>query len=140
MPSRTVAALVLALLTAGAVAGCGAAKGTPPAPGGTQQAAAGAPATRCGTVRTAAGVPVQVEVLRGGAACHIALAIERSYTRALAAGKVAGNGAGAPVTVNGWVCQGFNTPEVLATGHASVCHKNGTEILAVLPTPGASPG
>jgi hypothetical protein len=134
MPSRAVAALVLAVLTVSAVAGCGGAKGTPPAP------VAGAPATRCGSVRTAAGVPVQVEVLHGVAACRIALAVERSYTRALAAGKVSGNGSGAPVTVHGWVCQGFNTPEVLATGHASVCHKNGTEILAVLPAPGSSPG
>jgi hypothetical protein len=66
------------------------------------------------------------------------MAIERAYTRAVASGKVAGNGGGAPVTIRGWVCQGFNTPKVLATGQASACRKNGTEILAILPPPRAS--
>jgi hypothetical protein len=81
-----------------------------------------------------------VVVQRGAAACQAAMAVERDYTRAIASGKVRGNGGGAPVTIHGWVCQGFNTPEVLATGHASACHKNGSEILAILPTPSASPG
>jgi hypothetical protein len=158
MPSRTVAGLVLAVFVAGAGAGCGSAPGTPPghtAPGSPQPAAQassqpaaqassrpaaqGAPATRCGTVRTAAGVPVEIEVLHGAAACAVALAVERGYTSAVASGKVAGNGGGAPIAIRGWLCQGFNTPQVLATGHASACRKNGTEILAVLPTPGASP-
>jgi hypothetical protein len=130
------------VLTAGAVTGCGAAHGTSPGSGGqagTQPASGGAPATQCGTARTAAGVPVQVEVQKGQTACHTALTVERAYSRAVASGKVRGNGGGAPVTIHGWVCQGFNTPEVLATGHASACHKNGIEILAVLPTPNASP-
>jgi hypothetical protein len=94
---------------------------------------------QCGTARTAAGVPVVIEVQHGPAACQIALAVERGYARAVASGKVHGNGGGAPVTIKGWVCQGFNTPEVLATGHASACHKNGAVILAVLPAPGSSP-
>jgi len=79
-----------------------------------------------------------IEVQHGPAGCTIAMAVERGYTRAVASGKVHGNGGGAPVTIKGWVCQGFNTPEVLSTGHASACHKAGAEILAVLPTPSSS--
>ena len=140
MRSRAAAALVLAMLAAGAVAGCGPAHGKS-SKSGTQDSppAGGRPVAQCGTARTAAGVPVVIEVQQGSADCHTALAIERAYTRAVASGKVHGNGGGAPVTIKGWTCQGFNTPQVLATGHASACHKNGTEILAVLPTPSASP-
>jgi len=140
MRSRAVTALVLAMLAAGAVAGCGPAHGQS-SKSGTQDSppADGRPVAQCGTARTAAGVPVVIEVQRGSADCHAALAIERAYTRAVASGKVHGNGGGAPVTIKGWTCQGFNTPQVLATGHASACHKNGTEILAILPTPTASP-
>ncbi len=139
MHSRAAAALATAMLAASAVAGCGPAHGQSPG-SGTQgsPAAGGSPAAQCGTARTAAGVLVLIEVQHGSVDCHTALAIERAYTRAVASGKVHGNGGGAPVTIKGWVCQGFNTPQVLATGHASACHKNGTEILAVLPTP--SPG
>lgn len=141
MRSRTVAAVALAVLTAGAAAGCGAAQGQSSGPEaqGTQPPAGGAPTAECGMVHTAAGVPVEIEVQRGSAACAAALAVERAYTRAIVSGKVRGNGGGAPVTIMGWVCQGYNTPQVLATGRASACHKNGTEILAVLPTPSASP-
>ena len=44
------------------------------------------------------------------------------------------------MTVRGWVCKGFATPEVLATGHTSACRKGAAQILAVLkmtatPTP-----
>src|SRR5215813_407200 len=112
MRSRAAAALVLAMLAAGAVAGCGPAHGK---------------SSKSGTARTAAGVPGVIEVQQGSADCHTALAIERAYTRAVASGKVHGNGGGAPVTIKGWTCQGFNTPQVLATGRASACHKNGTE-------------
>jgi len=97
--------------------------------------------TRCGTTRTAAGVPVNIEITHGAVPCAAALAVERQYARALAAGKVPGNGGGAPAKVQGWVCRGFNTPQVLATGHASTCSKGGTQIVAVLamPSPSASP-
>ena len=143
MHSRAGAALVLAVLTAaGAVTGCGPAHGKSTGSGGqagAQPSSGGAPATQCGTAHTAAGVPVQIEVQNGQTACGTALAIEHAYARAVASGKVRGNGGGAPVTIHGWVCQGFNTPQVLATGHASACRKNGTEILAVLLTPSASP-
>jgi hypothetical protein len=140
MRSRAVAAVVLAMLAASAVAGCGPAHGKSPESGAQGSSpAGGAPAAQCGTARTAAGVPVVIEVRNGSGDCHAALAIERAYTRAVASGKVQGNGGGAPVTIKGWTCQGFNTPQVLATGQASACHKNGTEILAILPTPTPSP-
>jgi hypothetical protein len=60
------------------------------------------------------------------------MTVERDYTRALASGKVPGNGGGAPVKINGWVCQGYDTPQVLATGRASACRKQGMQIVAVL--------
>jgi hypothetical protein len=100
--------------------------------------ASSAPAIRCGRVRTAAGVPVDVEIV-GQASCHAAMTVERDYSRALASGKVPGNGGGAPVTIQGWICQGYDTPKVLATGRASACHKHGSQILAVLPSISPSP-
>ena len=136
--SRAVAVCVLAVLAGGATAGCGDASGKL-ASGGAKGSSPGAsttrPATPCGTVRTAAGVPVNVEVEGGQASCGTARAIERAYSRDLAGGHVPGNGGGAPVTIHGWVCQGYATPQVLATGRASACHKDGTQILAVLPAP-----
>ena len=136
--SRAVAASALGVLVAGAVAGCGATPGTTTAAGGGPgPTASNAPATRCGTARTAAGVPVDVDVV-GHASCQDAMTVERDYTRALASGKVPGNGGGAPVKIHGWVCQGYDTPEVLATGRASACRKQGMQILAVLVLPSAS--
>jgi len=139
--SRAVAVSVLAALAAGAVAGCGSAPGkqsTTAASGSPSASASGAPAIRCGRVRTAAGVPVDVEIV-GQASCHAALAVERAYSRALASGRVPGNGGGAPVTIQGWICQGYDTPQVLATGRASACRKRGSQILAVLPSISPSP-
>jgi hypothetical protein len=137
--SRTVAASALALLAAGAVAGCEGTTSTA-ARGGSGPTASSAPATRCGTARTAAGVPVDVDVV-GHTSCQDAMTVEREYTHALASGKVPGNGGGAPVNIQGWVCQGYDTPQVLATGRASACKKQGMQILAVLvlPSPSASP-
>jgi hypothetical protein len=85
-------------------------------------------------------VPVDVNVV-GQASCQDAMTVEREYTRELASGKVPGNGGGAPVKIRGWVCQGYDTPEVLATGRASACKKQGMQILAVLvlSSPSASP-
>jgi hypothetical protein len=139
--SRAVAVSVLAALAATAVAGCGGAPGkqsTTAASGGPGASASSAPAIRCGQVRTAAGVPVDVEI-QGQATCHAAMAVERDYSRALASGKVLGNGGGAPVTIRGWVCQGYDTPHVLATGRASACRRHGSQILAVLPSISPSP-
>src|SRR5580704_8663434 len=94
-----------------------------------------APAENCGSSRTAANVPVEVEVAKGQLSCKVALSVEKGYATAIIDGKVPGNGGGAPVVVNGWTCQGFPTPELLKTGDASKCARNGAEILAVLKTP-----
>jgi hypothetical protein len=140
--SRAVAASVLAVLAASAVTGCGASPGKPrtTSAGGTPGPTASVPTTRCGSVRTAAGVPVDVEVA-GPVPCGEAMTVERDYTHALASGQVPGNGGGAPVKINGWVCQGYDTPQVLATGRASACRKQGMQIVAVLvlTSPSASP-
>ena len=130
------AALVLAVLALGVLAGCGAVTGAKPAGAGTQGAAGSAvastPLTGCGATRTSAGVPVEIEIEHGPVRCRDALVVERAYARALASGKVPGNGGGAPVKIRGWVCKGFATPEVLATGRASTCRKGAAQILAVL--------
>ena len=141
--SRPVAAPVLAALALGVVAGCSTATSSIPtsatsAGSGTQIVASSAPLAGCGTTRTAAGVPVEIEVMHGQVACPAALAVERDYARALASGQVPGNGGGAPVKIRGWVCKGFATPQVLATGHTSACTKGAAQILAVLKMP-ASP-
>ena len=138
--SRAVAASVLAVLAAGAVAGCGASPGkqATTAAGSSGPTVASVPATPCGTTHTAAGVPVNVEVV-GQVTCHDALTVERAYSRALASGKVRGNGGGAPVTIHGWICQGYATQQLLATGRASACRRHGMQILAILPAPSPSP-
>jgi hypothetical protein len=130
------AALALTLIT-----GCGA-PGTAQSPASSTSAESAVPAATgrpCGTGRTAAGVPVLVEISRGPVACPAAMTLERAYATALASGKAPGNGGGGPVAVQGWVCTGFDTPEILRTGDASKCTKGAAEILAVLPSPSASP-
>jgi len=87
---------------------------------------------KCGTSRTAANVPVEVEIYSGTVSCSAAMAVERSYARAIENGDAPGNGGGGPVTVSGWTCQGYSTPELLRTGDTSKCARKGTEILAVL--------
>ena len=113
-----------ALITVIAVAGCG---------GGSPRAAMKPQA--CGTTRTAANVPIEVEVNHGQVTCAVAMTVEKSYAAAIVAGKAPGNGGGGPITVNGWKCQGFSTPELLRTGEVSKCGKDGAEILAILKTP-----
>jgi hypothetical protein len=135
--SRPVAAPVLVALALGVVAGCGAVTGAKPARAGTPVAVRSTPLAGCGITRTAAGVPVEIEIEHGPVPCPAALAVERDYARALASGKVPGNGGGAPVKVRGWVCKGFATPEVLATGRTSTCRKGAAQILAVLKMPAA---
>jgi hypothetical protein len=120
--SACVAAVLL--VTAAALTGCG---------GNTPAAAAGPRA--CGTSRTAANVPVIVEVHRGQVSCAVAMTVEKSYAAAIVAGDAPGNGGGGPVTVSGWKCEGFPTPELLKTGDVSKCGKDGAEILAILKTP-----
>ena len=138
---RAIAVSVLAALAASAVTACGGAPGkqsATEASGSPDTGASSAPAIRCGRARTAAGVPVDVEIV-GQASCHAAMTVERDYSRALASGKVPGNGGGAPVTIQGWICQGYDTPQVLATGRTSACRKPGSQILAVLPSISPSP-
>jgi len=89
----------------------------------------------CGTTRTAANVPVVIKVAKGTVACGTAMQVEDEYAAKIRAGQVQGNGGGAPVTVSGWTCQGYATPEVLSTGNASQCHTSSAAILAVLPVP-----
>ena len=91
-------------------------------------------ATACGTAKTAADVPIHIEVTSGHVSCATALSIERKYAEAIRSGLAPGNGGGGPVKVNGWTCQGYATPVVLHTGKASRCVKDGTAILAILPT------
>ena len=136
-PSWPVAASFFAVLALGLTAGCGRGASVAPAGPGTPSTAS-APMTHCGITRTAAGVPVEIEVEQGSVACTAALAVERDYARALASGKVPGNGGGAPATVRGWVCRGFTTPQVLATGRTSICQKGSVHILAMLQMPAAS--
>jgi hypothetical protein len=92
----------------------------------------------CGTTRTAANVPVIIQVSRGSVSCAAALRVENSYAAVIRAGKVRGNGGGAPVKVSGWTCQGFTTPEVLKTGKTSACRADGNEVLEILPAPSAT--
>lgn len=113
-------AVVAAACGAGLVAGCG-------------QSPAGP--VSCGSTRTAAGVPVTVEVAKGSTSCKTALSVEASYAAAVKSGAVTGNGGGAPVSVGGWTCQGYDTPHILATGDAFACHDGSTELLAVIPSP-----
>jgi len=111
---------------AAALVGCGAS--------GAASAHSAAP-IQCGTARTAANVRVLIEISHGAVACSTALTVEQAYAAAVAAGKAPGNGGGGPVSVNGWTCLGFDTPQVLRTGRTSKCTKDGSEILAVLPSP-----
>jgi hypothetical protein len=92
-------------------------------------------AQNCGTTRTGANVPVIIKVGRGTVSCGTAMRVENSYAAMVRAGKVRGNGGGAPVKVSGWTCQGFPTPEVLKTGQTSACRTNSAEVLAILPPP-----
>jgi hypothetical protein len=119
------------LLAVGCASSVSAAGNSPPA----SSSPASAISKACGTTRTAANVPVQVQVEHGQASCATAMSVERAYAKAILAGRAPGNGGGGPVNINGWTCQGFDTPEVLKTGQASKCVRHGVEILAILPAP-----
>jgi hypothetical protein len=87
----------------------------------------------CGSTRTAVGVPVLIKVAKGTVNCGVAMRVENEYAAKVRNGQVAGTGGGAPVSVNGWTCQGYSTPELLSTGIASQCHMGSDAIVAVLP-------
>ena len=124
------AAGAAALLAGGSVLLAGCSSGGSGAGGGAT----------CGTTRTAADVPIVIKVVKGTVSCGTALKIEDEYAAMIRDGQVRGNGGGAPVTVSGWTCQGYNTPEMLQTGNASQCHTGSAEILAVLPVPTPTSG
>jgi hypothetical protein len=86
----------------------------------------------CGSAKTAANVPVQVEIYRGTVSCAAAMSIEKSYAEAIVSGRAPGNGGGGPVSVSGWTCQGFPTPELLKNGDVSKCTKKDVEIIEIL--------
>jgi hypothetical protein len=115
---------LLALLAA-AVAGCS----------GHGSAATKTRAIACGTAKSAAEVPVKVVVAKGSIACSAAKSVVAAYAQAIRSGDAPGNGGGGPVKIKGWTCQGFTTPEVLKTGDAAKCTRNGVEILEILPPP-----
>jgi hypothetical protein len=89
---------------------------------------------KCGTGKTAAGVPVTVEVGQGAVGCITAMKIERAYAAALASGHAPRNAGGGPVSVKGWVCTGYDTPQILRTGDASVLEEP-SEILRSIACP-----
>ncbi len=124
------------LLAGGAIllAGC---SSRGPGPGGSGVSGSTA---ACGTTHTAAGVPVIIKVVKGSVTCGTALRVEDEYAAMIRNGRVGGTGGGAPVTVDGWTCQGYNTPEMLQTGKASQCHTSTAMILAVLPVPTPTAG
>jgi hypothetical protein len=101
-------------------------------------ASAGATGTSCGRTRTGVNVPVAIMVARGTVNCATALRVEQGYAAAIRSGELRGNGGGAPVTVDGWTCEAYPTPQVLRTGDASECHTASAEVVAVLPLPSAS--
>jgi hypothetical protein len=123
---RLAASLSLAIVVvAGALAvgGCGGTKST------------AASIQDCGSSQTAAHVPVEVKIYRGTVSCSVAMSIETGYAKAIRDGDAPGAGGNGPVTVSGWTCQAFLTPQVLKTGDTSKCAKQGTEILEILKTP-----
>ena len=134
------AVLALAVLTGCALTGCSASGSAKPAAASSTAPSPMPAATghKCGTGKTAAGVPVLVEIGQGPVGCPTAMTIERAYATALASGRAPGNGGGGPVSIKGWVCEGFDTPEILRTGDASKCSKGPSEILAVLAMPAGS--
>jgi hypothetical protein len=131
MTIRRLVALAAAGGSLAAVAACSAS---------AHSAAPGSTGSTCGTTRTGANVPVVIKVSKGSVTCTDVMRVEIGYAAAIKAGKVAGNGGGAPVQVSGWTCQGYPTPEVLQTGNASECHTASAEVVAVVELPSSSSG
>ena len=89
----------------------------------------------CGSSKTAANVPVEVKIYRGTVSCAAAMSVEKAYATAIRQGDAPGAGGAGPVTVSGWKCQAFPTPQLLKTGDTSKCVKKSTEIIEILKTP-----
>jgi hypothetical protein len=118
MVSTVAAAGLVGLLTA-----CSSASAAHSPPPGT-------PGSSCGATRTGANVPVVIKVVKGTVNCGTALSVENDYAAMIKAGKVLGNGGGAPVRVNGWTCQGYPAPKVALSGDTSECHTGSAEVVA----------
>jgi len=125
-----VVALTAAVLS---VAGLASLEGCSSAP------APGATGTSCGSTRTAANVLVDIRVAKGTANCAAVMRAEQGYATMISRGEVRGNGGGAPVTVDGWTCEGYATPVALQTGDTSECHTATAEVVAVLVLPSSPP-
>jgi hypothetical protein len=89
----------------------------------------------CGNMRTAVNVPVVIQVAKGTVNCAAARRVEQGYAAMIKKGDIRGNGGGAPVTVDGWTCQGYSTTQALQTGNTSECHTAKAEVVAVLAVP-----
>jgi hypothetical protein len=125
---RVMVSTVAAVGLAGLLAACSSASAAhSPSPGTL--------GSSCGNTRTSTNVPVVIKVIKGTVNCSAVLSVENGYATMLKAGKVHGNGGGAPVQVNGWTCQGYPTPKVLRTGYASECHTGSAEVVAELALP-----
>ena len=92
-------------------------------------------AESCGNMRTAVNVPVVIQVAKGPVNCAAALRVEQGYAAMIKKGDIRGNGGGAPVSVDGWTCQGYSTTQALRTGDTSECHTAKAEVVAVLAVP-----
>ena len=86
-------------------------------------------------MRTAVNVPVVIQVAKGTVNCAAALRVEQGYAAMIKKGDIRGNGGGAPVSVDGWTCQGYSTTQALQTGNTSECHTAKAEVVAVLAVP-----
>jgi hypothetical protein len=86
-------------------------------------------------MRTAVNVPVVIQVAKGTVNCAAALRVEQGYAAMIKKGDIRGNGGGAPVSVDGWTCQGYSTTQALRTGNTSECHTAKAEVVAVLAVP-----
>jgi len=106
--------------------------------GCSSAASAGAVGTVHGGTRTAVAVnePVVIMVAKGSVNCATALGVEQGYVAAIRAGDI--RGGGAPVTVDGWTCEAYPTPQVPRTGDVSECHTASAEVVAALSLPSAS--
>ena len=129
MTIRHLAAGATAAASLAGLAGCAASAHT---------VSPGAAGTTCGTTRTGANVPVIIKVAKGTVNCATAMSVQKGYAADVREGKLTGNGGGAPVTVGGWTCQGYPTPEVLRTGNASECHTATAGFVAVIDLSSAS--
>jgi hypothetical protein len=129
----------MAPLAAGCSSAASGASSGPTAAGTTIPSAYATPSgLACGTTRTGANVPVVIKVAKGSVSCATALDIENVYAAKIRQGDLKGNGGGAPLTVSGWTCQGYATPQVLQTGATSECHTASAEVVAVLDVPASS--